>query len=186
MNTTSYTVCPPEIITHIISYLTPESAIAFYLVDLSIRKLFTIESDVKTALRNRDIVNLMRLSETTFPIDKETYVLACASGIMKFIELLEKRNPRALKEYSTDIHKCISWGDAGLIAAINNKRVKVVKKLMIRKTKFSIFTNIDITRAAFYSRNAEIIQLIDACYEETLRHGGKEMCHIIMEAITYP
>jgi len=175
-------VCPPEIITHIISYLNPESAITLYVTDSSIRKMFPVVSDVKVALRNRDIVNLMKLSETTFPIDKETYVLACASGVMKFIELLEARDPRALKEYSTNIHKCVSWIDDGLGAAINNKRLNVIRRLMTRKTKFDSFTNFGITRAGIYSNNLEIMSLIDSCYQEVLLSDPIDVYDTVMKA----
>jgi len=151
---------------------------AFYLADPSIEKLFPIESDVKTVLRNCDIINLRRLSETTFPIDKETYVLACASGIIKFIELLEEREPKVLKIYNTNTHKCMSWTDAGLIAAIRNKRVKVVKKLMARKKTFDTLTSSRVTQVGLNSNDLEIMSLIDPCYQGTLhcnRHGFYNM-----------
>jgi len=99
-----YSICPHEIISHIMSYLTPEAKMAFCFADSSIGNLVLVESDVKTALRNNDIVNLQRLSQTVFPIDKETYKLACASGIMEFIKLLEKREPKTIKLYATGRH----------------------------------------------------------------------------------
>jgi len=156
---------PTDIIIYIISYLDPESAMTLYANDPSIRHLFPKVSDVKTALRNSDIVNLRRLTDTIFPIDKDTYKLACASGVMKFIELLEEREPKSLKEYeyNTDIHKCFSWTDAGLIEGIKNKRIKVVRKLMERKKQFAARTNYEIVDAGVYSNDPEIMDLIDDC-----------------------
>jgi len=182
MDIVPYNVCPPEIITHIISFLDPESAMILYVIDPSVRKLFPVISDVKVALKNRDIANLRRLSETTFPIDKETYVLACASGVMKFIELLEEREPKVLKVYNTDMHKCMSWTDAGLIAAIKNKRLNVIRRLMDRKTSFNHFTSFEITRTGLRSNNLEIMTLIDPCYQEILFSNPAALYHIVMEA----
>jgi len=182
MSTTSYDTCPLEIFAHIIPFLTHESKMALYFADPFIRPLFPIVSDVKTALKNNDIVNLRRLSETMFPIDKETYVLACASGVMEFIKLLETREPKIFSIYSTDIHGCISWSDAGLIEAIKNNRVNVVRKLMTRKVLFHYITNYRIVRAGLLNNNSEIMGLINRCYQEVSSNHPDDLYDILIEA----
>jgi len=172
------TIIPSDIMHDVIAYLDPNSAVTLYCTNTYMRSLFKIKFDIKTAVRTKDIVSLIRLSNTHFPIDKELYVLACASGINKFVELLEERDPRTRLEYKyIHFHGCLSWLDAGIVAAIRNHRVKMSKKLLARKNNIldqsqllsrlyhTIRVDIyDIALAGCLSGNKELIDLTAPFY----------------------